>query len=347
MPDDSLPLQWRGQQAVVALPERLDASCAGPLRDRLLAVIDGDAAVLIADLTATASCDHAGMDALAWAYQRAAAAGTQLRLVVTAPAVRRVLSLEGLDRLVGVYPSVAAAAAATEESARLASAREWRPGGSGGSSGPGGEPGLAGISSAVLGPLIDALDDGLALTGADGEIVLVNRRCAELFGYERAELTGRPVEVLVPAGLRAAHRGYRAAYARAPVARSMGERARLVGVRQDGTTIPVEITLSPVPTGTGQFVLSVIRAATRTGRRADVAGLARLAAAGQARGGQELLDRVVRSLFQVGLSLQAAADLPGDVAREHITGALSQLDDTIHEIRGYTFAARGDWSPLP
>lgn len=126
----------------------------------------------------------------------------------------------------------------------------------------------------------------------------------------------------------------------------MGERARLVGVRRDGATIPVEITLSPVPTGTGQFVLSVIRATTRTGRRDDVA-LARSAAAGQASDGQELLDRVGRSLFQVGLSLQAAADLPGDVARERITGALSQLDDTIHEIRGYTFAARGDWSPLP
>jgi anti-anti-sigma factor len=345
MPDDSLPLEWRGQQAIVALPERLDASCAGPLRDRLLAVIDGEAAVLIADLTATASCDHAGMDALAWAYQRMSAAGTQLRLVVTAPAVRRVLSVEGLDRLVGVYPSVAAAAATTAEPVSLASAWERPPGGSGGSSGPG--DGLAAISSAVLGPLIDALDDGLVLTGADGEIVLASRRCAELFGYERAELTGQPVEVLVPAGLRAAHRDYRAGYARAPVARPMGERARLVGVRRDGATIPVEITLSPVPTGTGQFVLSVIRPATRTGPRDDVAGLARLAAAAQAPGGQELLDRVVRSLFQVGLSLQAAADLPGDVARERITVALSQLDDTIHEIRGYAFAAGSGEPPLP
>jgi anti-anti-sigma factor len=346
MSDDSLPLQWRDQQAIVALPERLDASCAGPLRDRLLAVIDGGAAVLIADLTATASCDHAGMDALARAYQRTSAAGMQLRLAVTAPAVRRVLSVEGLDRLVGVYPSVAAAAAA-EEPISLASAGERPPGGSQRPSWPGSEPGLAAISSAVLGPLIDALDDGLVLTGGDGEIVLVNRRCAELFGYERAELSGRPVEVLVPAGLRAAHRDYRAGYARAPVARAMGERARLVGVRRDGATIPVEITLSPVPTGTGQFVLAVIRAATRAGRRDDLADLARSAAAGQARGGQELLDRVVRSLFQVGLSLQAAADLPGDVAREHITGALSQLDDTIHEIREYTFAARGDGPPPP
>jgi anti-anti-sigma factor len=346
MLDDSLPLQWRGQQAIVTLPERLDASCAAQLRDRLLAVIDAGAAVLIADLTATTSCDHASMDALARAYQRTAAAGAQLRLVVTARAVRRALSVEGLDRLVSVYPSVAAAVAAGEP-VRLASAGERPLGLSGEWSGPGDEPGLAAIPSAVLGPLIDALDDGLVLTAGDGEIVMVNRRCAELFGYERPELTGQPVEVLVPAGLRATHRDYRAGYARAPVARPMGERARLVGVRRDGTTIPVEITLSPVPTGTGQFVLSVIRPATRTAPRDDVAGLARLAAAAQAPGVQELLDRVVGSLFQVGLSLQAAADLPGDVAREHMTGALSRLDDAIHEIRGYAFAVGGAGPLLP
>ena len=82
-------------------------------------------------------------------------------------------------------------------------------------------------------------------------------------------------------------------------------------------------------------------------RTGDSAGLARAAAAEQARAGQELLDRVVRSLFQVGLSLQAAADLPGDVAREHIAGALGRLDDTIHEIRGHAFAARADEPPPP
>jgi anti-sigma B factor antagonist len=157
MPEESLPLQWQGRQAVVTLPGRLDASCAGPLRAALLAVIDSGAAVLIADLTAKVSCDHAGMDALAWAYQRTAAAGAQLRLAASAPAIRRVLSIEGLDRLVGVYPSVAAAA--TDQPVGLASARR-RP--------PSADPGLAAMSPAVPGPLIDAQDDGLVLAGGAG-----------------------------------------------------------------------------------------------------------------------------------------------------------------------------------
>jgi anti-sigma B factor antagonist len=112
MAEDAFPVEWTGRQAVVTLPEHIDVSNVAELRERLLSVINRGAAVLIADMTSTASCDHAAVDAVARAYQRAAVSGTQLRLVVTAPVVRRVLSIEGLDRLVSVYPSVEAATAA-------------------------------------------------------------------------------------------------------------------------------------------------------------------------------------------------------------------------------------------
>lgn len=56
-----------------------------------------------------------GAEALARAHHRAAANGTQLRLVVTADPVRRVLSFSGLDLLVSVYPTVEAAVAAGAE----------------------------------------------------------------------------------------------------------------------------------------------------------------------------------------------------------------------------------------
>ena len=106
MSDDIYPVQWMGPQAVVALPEHIDVSNAGQIREQLLSIINRGATELVADMTATASCDHAGADAVARAYQRAAAAGTQLRLVVPAPIVRRVLSINGLDRLIPVYPSL-------------------------------------------------------------------------------------------------------------------------------------------------------------------------------------------------------------------------------------------------
>ena len=113
------PVQWAGQQAVVALPAHMDASNAGRIGEVLLSVIDRAATKLIADMTTTIWCDHAGADAVVRAFRRAVISGTQLRLVVPAQHVRRVLSLSGLDHLVPIYPSLEAATAASPPAAAL------------------------------------------------------------------------------------------------------------------------------------------------------------------------------------------------------------------------------------
>ena len=60
----------------------------------------------------------------------------------------------------------------------------------------------------------------------------------------------------------------------------------------------------------------------------------------QAHRSLELFDTVITSVFDVGLSLQVAMDLPADAAREHIAAAVVSLDETIREIRDTAFAAR-------
>ena len=120
MLEDIDPVHWAGQQAVVALPGHMDASDAGQIREELLSVINGGATALIADMTATPWCDHAGADAVVRAFQRAVICGTELRLVVTAEHVSRVFSLTGLDRLVPIYPSLEAATAASPPTEVLA-----------------------------------------------------------------------------------------------------------------------------------------------------------------------------------------------------------------------------------
>jgi anti-sigma B factor antagonist len=101
---DPLPVQWAGKRAVVTLPEHIDAANVGQVREQLLGLINRGASVLVADMTGTVSCDHGGEDALVRAYHRASANGTRLRVAVTTPLVRRILSASGLDRLVFVYP---------------------------------------------------------------------------------------------------------------------------------------------------------------------------------------------------------------------------------------------------
>ena len=115
MPENTCPVRWTGRQAVVTLPECIDRSNADQVREQLLLVINRGAVMLIADLAATLSCDYSGADALARACRRAVASGTDLRLVVIADVVRRVLSLTGLDRLISIYPTLEAAVAAGAE----------------------------------------------------------------------------------------------------------------------------------------------------------------------------------------------------------------------------------------
>ncbi len=120
------PVRWldHGRQAIMVLPEHVDLSVAGPIREQLLTIINRGVETLIADMSATMSCDLAGADTLARGYQRAAASGAELRLVVTAPVIRRLLAVSGLDRLVSVYPALEAALAAHRPTVILATQRE-------------------------------------------------------------------------------------------------------------------------------------------------------------------------------------------------------------------------------
>ena len=70
--------------------------------------------------------------------------------------------------------------------------------------------------------LLDAAPDAMVCVAASGRITMVNAQAERLFGYQRRELEGQFVEVLVPETARAAHPGRRAGYMADPVSRPMG-----------------------------------------------------------------------------------------------------------------------------
>ena len=356
MISDACPVRWTGRQAIVSLPEHIGLSNAGLVREELLSVINRGATTLIADMTATISCDHAGADAVARAFQRAVIGGTELRLVVTAQIVRRVLTINGLDRLVSIYPTLEAATAArppapvpalvAESAGTNGPAPPRRPGGPTARF-PSADGNRAAITGAVVWQLVNALQDGVALADDHGAVALANMRLEQMFGYQHAELLGQPIEVLLPVDLEATPGSHRARHALAPRTRPMGAGARLVGLRKDGTTFPAEISLSSVTTAAGHFAVIVIRDITETRRAGELADLAAAAvAAEQAHRGQELLDTTITSLSHVGLSLQAAIDLPAELIRQRIAEALGHLDDTIREIRNTAFTIDHHGGPL-
>jgi anti-sigma B factor antagonist len=151
VPEDAYPVQWTGRQALIALPEHIDVSNAGSIREELLSVINRGAEALIVDMTATISCDQAGAKAVARAYQRAVVSGTELRLAVTSGAVLEMLGVSGVGHVVPVYPSVEAASVARSPAARARGIRRRRM--SGASPGSGVLPRIdVGVEVALPGP---------------------------------------------------------------------------------------------------------------------------------------------------------------------------------------------------
>ncbi len=117
-------------------------------------------------------------------------------------------------------------------------------------------------SESRLRHVIEASPTGLLLVDAGGAIALVNESLEVMFGYDRSELLGRPVEMLVPLSSRPGHAAQRATFAADGTARRMGVGRELLGLRKDGSTLPVEIGLSHFELPQGPMVLATVTDAT-------------------------------------------------------------------------------------
>ena len=104
----------------------------------------------------------------------------------------------------------------------------------------------------------EALPNGVLVVGPDGRIALVNQAVERQFGYSRDELAGQPVDLLLDETLRATRVVALEAVMEAPEARPIDAGRDLLGRRRDGSMFPVEITLSPIRTARGTFVLAAV-----------------------------------------------------------------------------------------
>jgi PAS domain S-box-containing protein len=106
--------------------------------------------------------------------------------------------------------------------------------------------------------LVEASSIGQLVVDGDGRIEISNPATERMLGYERGELEGLKVDVLLPTGLQQKHVQLREQFMQAPEARRMGVGRELKAVRKDGSTIPVEVGLNPYSDHGRQLILASI-----------------------------------------------------------------------------------------
>jgi len=106
--------------------------------------------------------------------------------------------------------------------------------------------------------LLESASEGIVLVDASGRITLVNAAAERMFGYDRAELLGQMLEILLPDPVRRVHAEHRAQYFGEPRVRPMGSGLDLAGRRKDGTEFPVEISLSHIDAAEGMTAMALI-----------------------------------------------------------------------------------------
>ncbi|WP_433791759.1 PAS domain S-box protein [Actinoplanes sp. CA-252034] len=127
-------------------------------------------------------------------------------------------------------------------------------------------------SDAVVIGLLEAAPDAIIAVDRGGRIAVVNAQTVRMFGYERAELLGQSIELLVPERFRDRHPGHRRAYLRDLRPRPMGAGVPLTARRRDGSEFPAEISLSALASG-GMIVAAVRDVSDRVRREAKFQGL--------------------------------------------------------------------------
>ncbi len=205
------------------------------------------------------------------------------------------------------------------------------------------------FTAPVLAQLLEAAPDATVCVTRDGRIQLVNAQAEQLFGYRRADLIGRPVEILVPEAAKARHVDLRTRYADDPRPRLIDARTNLSARRADGTTFPAEISLSAIHANEEILISAAVRDVTAQWQARD-----------QLRRANEDLRWIIRSMahdlrtplralagFSATLT-EEYADALGDTGRSYtgrIEAASEHMGHVLDALLNLASTARADIHP--
>ncbi|MEP6903644.1 MAG: PAS domain S-box protein [Actinomycetota bacterium] len=200
-------------------------------------------------------------------------------------------------------------------------------------------------SEEMLRGIFEFAPDTMVVVTDQGNIERVNAQVERMFGYERNELIGQPVEILMPNRFQSKHVKHRSEYIAEPHLRPMGNDLGFYGKRKDGSEFPVEIMLSPVIDKENSLVIGIIRDITKRQQNQDALReyadrmkilsrrLIEVQEAERRNIALELHDEIGQILTGLKLTLEMGSRLPEGELRASLAGAQALVNELMTRTR--------------
>ena len=115
-------------------------------------------------------------------------------------------------------------------------------------------------SEAKFAGILAIAGDAIVSIDANHRITLFNRAAERVYGYSQAEMLGQPIKLLIPTRFHAEHQRQIGRFAAGPdIARRVGERQEVVGLRKNGEEFPAEASVSMLDVGDERYYTVVMR----------------------------------------------------------------------------------------
>jgi PAS domain S-box-containing protein len=182
--------------------------------------------------------------------------------------------------------------------------------------------------------IVDTAVDAIITIDESGRIESVNPATERLFGYARDEMVGQNVKLLMPEPYRGEHDGYLRRYLRTGKARIIGIGREVVGLRKDGSTVPLNLSVSEFRLGGRRMFTGILHDFTE--RRRLEREVLDVSSAEQRRIGQDLHDGLCQELVGVAFATKLLAGrlqthLPDEATSARDVAAL--VDGAIDQAR--------------
>jgi len=105
---------------------------------------------------------------------------------------------------------------------------------------------------------VDQFPHGLLILGEDATVINANHQAEAIFGYQAGELTGLPVNFLLPEQSNRCHAELGVEVRQSAANRSVDSDRTVGGVRKDGAIVPLEIGTSVLVEGESRYMIASI-----------------------------------------------------------------------------------------